>query len=493
MSILEWFRDEKIEPEAVVDEPCQKEETKSSWWKKPLRHKDNHSVQEYMEEVEAENNKLRESFGLDSGFQNDSVGTSSMSPTIASWFVNNGRFIGYQMCGVLAQNWLINKVCKIPADDAVKNWFRVINYNGNDVDDRLLTVIKKYDKKLKLRKNLSEFVYFGRVFGVRVAIFDIETDDPEFYEKPFDINKVGKNAYKGIIQVDPLWMTPAFNNKDISDPINKNFYEPTYYNIKGKLYHRSHLVIYKYIEPADYLKPMYQYGGISLPQVIADRVYTAERVADEVLGLVTTKRTTVWKTDMSAFMADLDSGANRIKQWSQARDNYGIKVGSVEDDDFQQFDTSLSGLSEIVFENYKIIASCANVPITKLFGYSPSGFSTGEMEMKNYYEEIQRIQENELTDFVERHHQLILKSYCDTTDENITIDWNPLDAPTHKEIAETNAIKVQTYATLVSSGVLSAEEVREVLGSDEDFNVDLGGLENTIDEDEKILQELLNE
>lgn len=388
----------------------------------------------------------------------------AISVELANWYAAKS-FIGYQMCAILSQNWLIGKACATPARDATRNGFDVVSVNGDDIPDETVKLLQKYDKKYRIRWNCEEFVRMGRVFGMRIALFDIESNDPEFYEKPFNLDGVTENSYRGIIQVDPYWCTPVLVGGELNNPASQHFYEPTYWLINGKKYHRSHLMIFRNEEVVDILKPVYLYGGISVPQKIMERVYSAERTTDESLGLVTSKRTTVWQTNMDAFMADFDGNRERLQAWIATRDNYGIKVGDKDDDQFSQFDTALSDLDEVIMTNYQIVAGAANIPVTKLLGTSPKGFSTGEGEEKNYHQELESIQEHDLTEFVERHHQLVMKSFGKEMVET-TINWRPVDSPTAKELAELNKLKADTFSALIMAGVIDGVDARTVLVKD---------------------------
>ena len=65
------------------------------------------------------------------------------------------------------------------------------------------------------------------------------------------------------------------------DPAAIDFYEPTYWRVNGNLYHKSHLIITRYSEVADILKPTYIYGGIPLTQMLYEAVYNYERTSNE--------------------------------------------------------------------------------------------------------------------------------------------------------------------------------------------------------------------
>ena len=49
-----------------------------------------------------------------------SLGRQAASDELLSWYVSQS-FIGYQACSIIAQHWLINKACTVPAKDAVKS------------------------------------------------------------------------------------------------------------------------------------------------------------------------------------------------------------------------------------------------------------------------------------------------------------------------------------------------------------------------------------
>lgn len=405
---------------------------------------------------------------MDSADNSSSLKMASMAGSfpevLAMWYASQG-FIGHQLCAILAQNWLISKACTMPARDAIRRGFDVVTVDGDAVDAEVIKKLRRVDKAMRLTWNLEQFVRMGRIFGIRIAFFKVDSTDPDYYEKPFNIDGVTPGSYKGIVQVDPYWTAPWLDGNAAARPDTMRFYEPTYWTISGKKYHRSHLIIFRNCEVPDLLKPSYQYGGVPVPQQIMERVYAAERVANEAPQLAQTKRTNVWKTDLEKVMANEADTVERLNTWIQYRDNYGVKLGDKEGDEFQQFDTSLADLDSVIMTQYQIVAAAANVPATKLLGTSPKGFNaTGEFEEASYHEELESIQAHDLTPFLERHYALVAKS--EKINLELTANWKPLDSPTAKELAETNLIKAQIGAALVNSGAISSEEERERIAVD---------------------------
>lgn len=419
------------------------------------------------------------------GIAMDGAGTGTSGPKavlggvpegIAGYFAGH-HFIGYQMCAIIAQHWLVDKACTMPARDAIRHGFEINVYTkdgemGAERQTDIKEAIKRADKRYRLFPAMQEYIRMGRVFGVRVAFFKIDGVGPEFYENPFNIDAVKPGSYAGIVQVDPYWCAPELSVRSAGDPASLHFYEPEWWIIGGRRYHRSHLMVFRNGDIPDLLKPMYNYGGISTPQKIYERVYAAERTANEAPQLAMTKRLTVMKTGIAEFLMNPDESAKRMNMFSHFRDNYGVKV--IDNDDvMEQHDTSLADMDAVIMTEFQLVAAASNVPATKLLGTTPKGFNaTGSYEAQSYHEELESIQANDLTDIVNRHHQLVMKSEIEDEfgltdgDVRIEIDWNPVDSPSALDYATINKTKADTDAVLLTTGAIDGLDVRQRLRSD---------------------------
>lgn len=390
----------------------------------------------------------------------------------AGWYGSQG-FIGYQLCAIIAQNWLIQRACHIPARDAVRKGFKVTVNEEAGISAEVLAKISTANKRYKLNKNLVEFVNMGRVFGIRVAFCVIESDDPDYYVKPFNPDAITPGSYRGITQVDPYWCVPELTSASASDPSAIGFYEPNYWIINAKRYHKSHLVIMRGPEVADILKPSYLYGGLSVPQMIYERVYAAERTANEAPQLAMTKRSTIFYTDAAKALANQSKFEENMSVWRMWLDNYGVKIADRDADKVEQHETSLGDLDVAIMTQYQIVAAAAGVPVTKLMGTTPKGFnSSGDYEIDTYHEELESIQTNDMEPLIERHLLCVIRSEIAPAFQiapfNFDVVWEPLSTLSAEELATINKIKAETYKILsVDTGAVSSEEIREVLAAEE--------------------------
>ncbi|WP_339385134.1 DUF1073 domain-containing protein [Xenorhabdus japonica] len=379
----------------------------------------------------------------------------------AAWYANQ-MFIGNNLCAVIAKHWLVDKACNMPARDAIRQ--------GYDIDCEDSTVIDRLtrlDKKYRINNAMKELVHFGRVYGGRIALFVVETANPkEFYENPFNPDGIQKGAYKGIKQIDPQWVTPELTADNVQDPASLHFYEPTYYRIGGRRYHKSHLVKFVPFPVPNVLKPMYNYFGVSVPERVYERVYASERTANEAPQLAMTKRLlTIGMAD--AENADKDVIAENIDYFTAMRDNYGVQVTGNQDT-VQQFDTSLADLDATIMTQYQLVAAAANVPATKLLGTTPKGFNaTGEYEEASYREELESIQANDLEDLLQRHYDILLRSEG-LPIVDISISWRPLDSPTAAEYADIELKDSQTAVNYANVGAVDGLDIRKKLAADKE-------------------------
>ena len=410
---------------------------------------------------------------------------------LTSWYASQG-WIGYQMCAIIAQHWLVNKACTIPARDAVRKGYDITVNNGDDIEPEVIDKIKEVgEKKYKLTKNMIEYVRNAKIFGIRHCLFLVDGID---YEKPFNIDGVQPGSYKGMSQIDPIWLTPLLDQNASANPSDPDYYEPTWWQIGGissMRVHKSHFVIMRHAEVSDLLKPSYQYGGISLCQQIYERAYASDRTANEAPMLAMTKRMITYKSNLEKFLANEGSATEVLEMNNSNMTNYSTRVIGM-DEDVIAHDTSLADLDSAIMTQYQLDASIAEMPATKLMGTQPKGFnSAGEYEESVYRETLESIQECDLTPLADRNYELVMKSdiapMFNVVPFPVSVQFTPLDALTEKEQAEINLLNAQGAATLMQQGALSQEDERQRLINDEDSGysgMSMEDLENDEDEDE---------
>ena len=402
-------------------------------------------------------------------------------------------FIGWQACALLTQNAYIKKACEIPARDAVAVDYKLHFVKGDDnnsetdkkeEEELLLALKQKSDREMKIKNICRDANVYKKTYGqiLVVPTFSVDVDMSE----PFDLKKIKKGTYTGMQIIQPFWVQYQMGVEQLSRPDRAGFYEPEYYTIPSKAkIHKSWVIKLVNGVCPDILKPVYYYGGIPLTQQIYERVYCAEKVANEAPKLALTKRLLTVDGDIYNLTANSDDAYNNLQTIMTIRDNMGLLVKD-KDTSVTQIDTSLTDFDALIMTQFQLVAAIAEMPVTKLMKTQLKGLAnTGDYEMKDYAQSLVEIQENDFNAILERHYQLLGMSEHGK-DLGLDIVWNPIDTPTELEVAQIESQQANTDATYVSAGILDASEVRTMLRSNDDSRFrnlaeempedDLGGL-----------------
>lgn len=429
---------------------------------------------------------------------------------VFSFFTKFG-FIGYQICSILGQHWLISNACSIPNQDCIRNGWQNIfvqsakdkNQSNSNKDseeenkkERLQLLSDLYNtqqKKYQLNDKLLLWGYYRNLHGTSYLLPQIDGID---YEKPFNIDGVKKGSFKGISVIEPYWMIPDFDYDNFNDPTNPNFMQPEYYKTStGNRIHKSHFIVGRRKYVSDILKPTYYFGGISLAQEIYERVYASEKSANEAPLLLLTKRLNVYQIDLKKFFTDPSYYERQAKLLTETRDNQGI-LYTDHRDTLQQIDTSLGDLEQVISGQFSLVAAIARIPVDKLMEQNPTGglSSNGSYNVKNYNQDLNTLQTSVFEPAIDRINQIVLKSDFDCSDK-VAITFNPTDNPTDQEIAELNKLKADTTAIYLQTGVITPEEARMKLTEDKTAGYSfLKGMEEDepTEEEKKEIENLMN-
>ena len=417
-------------------------------------------------------------------------------------FFDHG-FIGWQACAFLAQNPYIKKACEIPAREAVAVGYE-LHYSTEDHDENDSTDHKEEqailddlqyvtDKKMKMLDLVRDANVFKKMFGQIIAVPCFSVDMKKAMEKPYTPKAIRPNTYVGMKLVQPFWITYQLTNEQVMNPASSGFYDPEFYVINGgQKIHKSW--VRKLVTGAlpDILKPVYYYGGIPLTQQIYERVYCAEKTANEAPKLALTKRLLIIDGNVNNLTANPESAYKTMKGVAELRDNMGFMVKNP-NSQVNQIDTSLADFDALIMTQFQLVAAIAEMPVTKLMKTQLKGLAnTGDYETKDYNSTLKEIQENDFNVILEFHYELLCLSL---KGKNLQLEvvWNEIDTPTALEQAQIESQNAQTDAAYIGAGVVDAEELRTILRTNEDGRYrnipeempdDLGMMEDMQDEED---------
>lgn len=390
---------------------------------------------------------------LDGAVARQRLSLGGLDDAVSAWYASQ-QPLGAMQSAHISRHWLIDKAISMPVEDAMRQGYMI---DGETPE-----------KDTSINAQVMEYVTAARRTGGAVALFHTcppGVDPATYYLAPLNLDAV--THYDGISIVDATDCTGDPIGHDINDPASRNYMRPTYYRIGTRRYHKSHLTICTPYPVAPRLAPMYGYFGRSIPEMMAERVYCAERVANEAPLLTMTKRLRVLGVDMEALLAGGDDAMgilnDNLTGLQQLADNFGVYVyDTANDGGMTQLDTALTDLDKTIDSQYQICAAIARIPVTRLMGVSPGGLnSTGERDAEDYRQVLESIQSSMMQPLLERHYRL-------KTGEEVDLVWQALDSPTSAEYAAIDAQNGTTVASLVTAMVLTPEQGAEMLAKNED-------------------------
>lgn len=127
-----------------------------------------------------------------------------------------------------------------------------------------------------------------------------------------------------------------------------------------------------------------------------------------------------------------------------------------EKDGFETHQYSFSGLNDI-YESFMLdVAGAAEIPVTRLFGRSPAGFnSTGESDMKNYYDLIEQKQESQLRPVLDKLVPIMFMSEFGAIPDDLDYEFNPIGSPSEDELSNIVDKKTNSIINVFNAGLIS--------------------------------------
>ena len=156
---------------------------------------------------------------------------------------------------------------------------------------------------------------------------------------------------------------------------------------------------------------------------------------------------------------------NTLRAQNMLMNTMSLQVLS-KDDDFQTFDYTFSGLSDIYEQFMMDIAGAAEIPVTKLFGRSPAGLNaTGEGDLRNYYDTVKQWQEAVLRPVLEKLLPVMCMSAWGAVPDDLDFEFNPIRDTSDEEraglIQQTASAIVSVYQAGIIAQQTALKELRQ--------------------------------
>ena len=405
---------------------------------------------------------------------NDSIAmdcNSNLGTFGAGCFFNTG-FIGYPRLAELAQISEYRSVTETTASEMTRQWIEIKSVGDDDNSEKIKQIEECYEK-LNIRDVFRKAIESDGFFGRGQIMIQMKGQDNDKLGNPLLLTSetIGKGCLKALIPIEPMWTAPAQCNT--TDPTAKDFYKPKSWFVMGREIHHSRLFTLISRPVPDLLKSAYNFGGVSMSQLMMPYVDRWLRTVDSVSDLLHSFSLSGIKTDMSTILSGgCDEEVNmtlRAEVYNRFRDNRGLMMLDKDNEEFFQFNTPLSGLDALLAQAQEQLAMPSHTPLVKLLGVTPSGLNaSSEGEIAVYYDYIKALQENILRDPLDKVLKLVQLHLFGEIDDSITFEFVPLAQMDESQLATIRKSDSDRDVAYIQAGVISAEEVRGRLASDTD-------------------------
>lgn len=374
-------------------------------------------------------------------------------------------------------SWLARKIVDIPAGDAIRKW-RDWQADGDDI-----TAIENTEKRLNLRLKVGAALQRARLFG-GAAIYIGTDQDPT---KPLDVERVGKDGLRFLSVISKHALTPT--ELDL-DPTSETFEKPKMYRITNnrvREIHPSHLAIFHGHADPDPLYSMIEAGwGDSVLLSTFRAITNLDASMANVASLIFEANVDVFGVpELLEKISDPKYEAQILARFGIAAVNKGINRSIIRDanETYDRHPVSFSGLAELFDKFFQFVSGAADIPATRFLGMSPSGLSsTGEADLRNYYDTVSTGQNVQLTPAIHSLDECLIRSALGDRPSEIFYLWSPLWQVSDKERTDMGKTMAETANLMLGTGLIKPEALSRAVVNTFTENGIYPGLEKLVNE-----------
>lgn len=322
-----------------------------------------------------------------------STGTYGFNPitrnkNLLEW-IHRGSWLGGVAVDLVANDMTrvgIEFLSELPPDDSEKL-------------DRSATTLATWT-------HLNETIKWGRLYGGAIAVMLVDGQD---LSTPLRIDTVGKGQYKGLLVLDRWMVDPTL--EDLVTEFGPHLGLPKYYRIqtnspalRGKSVHYTRVALRHVGIKLPYQQRLTEnLWGESVLERLYDRMVSfdsasmglAQLVHKSFLRTLSVKGLREIVSSGGPAMVGLVAYVDMMRRFQGVE---GMTMVDLDDKFEVQANASVTaGYSDAINQLGQQLSGALQIPLVRLFGQSPAGLnSSGESDLRTYYDYIKQMQEQDL-------------------------------------------------------------------------------------------------
>jgi hypothetical protein len=354
-------------------------------------------------------------------------------------------------------SWVVGRAVDCIAKDMTREGV-IIN---SVMDPSDLSKLDKSLDRLSVWAQLCDTVKWSRLYGGALGFMMIDGQDPKTPLRP---ELLGKGQFKGILPMDRWLVNPSLQT--LVGEFGPDFGLPKFYQTVPDSMGMPLMTIHH--------SRVIRLDGVKLPywQKISENLWgqsVLERMWDRLLAYDSTTTgiaQMVYKAHLRTVSIEqlremiaaggpaMQGVVQQISMMRMMQTNEGITLLDAKDK-FETHQYAFGGLDAILMQFGEQLAGATDTPLVKMFGQSPSGFSSGDSDLRSYNDNVKQMQVATLGPGVEKLYWVACISALGTTPpEDFSIEWKPLQQMSDKEkgelaVATANAVGSMYEAQII--------------------------------------------
>jgi len=288
---------------------------------------------------------------------------------------------------------------------------------------------------IALWDGLNDTLKWSRLYGGALLVVLIEGQD---MSTPLNLDRIKEGQFKGVMCLDRWMVTPSY--RDLVTEYGPEFGKPKFYKVvtnqsgipPWKIHHSR--LIRMEGDTLPFQQAQTENGwGMSVVERVFERVEAFDTATAGTTQLIHKAHLRTYKIEklrsILAMPDDNPAKAGLMKHMDMIREFQTIEGMTLMDklDDFETHSYSFAGIADVILRFAEQVSGATGIPLVRLFGQSPSGFSTGDGDLENYYSRVNSLQERRLRRHIRWLLDITWRSlFGKTLPDDFTFEFNKL-------------------------------------------------------------------
>lgn len=359
------------------------------------------------------------------------------------------------------ESWIVRRIIDVIPADMLKNWITITSGLDPDVEKRLSLTLRRTQLIDKLKRGMQ----WGRLYGGALGVMLVKHQGYDL-SQPLQLDWIMPGDFAGMLIFD-RWNGVNPSSELIEDISDSDYGYPKYYTVTDpagggsvKIHHS------RVIRFTGNTLPLWEeiaemQWGASVVESIFDELRKRDNVSWNIAQLTFMANIRVLKMqDLGQLLAATDNESQAellrtLEAQNMLLNNMGMQVMDAADG-LETHQYTFGGLADCYQQFIMDISGAAEIPVTRLFGRSPSGLNaTGESDLQNYYDMIAEKQESYLRPILNKVLPPFIISTLGSLPDDFDFEFDPVAEPSDKERADLAKCGTDNVVAAYNAGLIS--------------------------------------